>query len=143
MIIQKPSPSLSASRRRSPAMRRIVFLSVGVLEFLVATLLVTLGCQLPGRGDVEQSFGRLERVTRRAGSQVQRLRHQPHELRRPELQQLAARLRDQTREVTALLREQSVDFNTVATLRDALGVVGEGLDGLAKTLDPRGVARLG
>src|SRR5260370_20850314 len=125
-----------------PVMRRLVFLAMGVLEGSVAAVLVVFGCQIPAKSDVEQGFGRVQQVTQRAAGQVQQLRGQLGELRRPELQSLARQLRDETRAVTALLREQQVDFKSIATLRDALGVVASGLQGLARTLDPEGARRL-
>jgi hypothetical protein len=124
-------------------MRRLVFLGVGLLECVVGVVLVLLGANLPARSEVEDSFGRVERVTRRAGDQVRRLRQQVHDLRRPDLHELAGRLRDQTRTVAVLLREQKVDFQSLATLGEALGSVSHGLHDLAQTLDPAGVGRLG
>jgi len=44
------------------------------------------------------------------------------------MQDLASRLQTQTRVVTANLRSQSVDFDTIRTMRDALGDVAKGLD---------------
>jgi hypothetical protein len=124
-------------------MRRTVFLLVGILEFGVAGVLITLGCQLPTPADVGRSFQGAERVTAHAGNQVRILRRQVDGLRRLELHELAERLRNQTRTVTGTLRNQAVDFNTVRTMRDALGDVAKGLTGLADTLDPAAVGRLG
>jgi ABC-type transporter Mla subunit MlaD len=124
-------------------MRRTVFLTLGSLEFIVAGVLVYLACQVPGRAEVAHSFAKVERVTRRAGQQVRLVRHQVSQLRRPGLRELAGRLKAQTREVAALLKGHHVDFNTVRGLRDALAEVGEGLDGLAVTLRPAGIRRLG
>src|SRR5262249_26238598 len=62
--------------------------------------------------------------------------------RRPGMKELAARLRQQTREVAALLKEQNLDFTAVQGLRDALGEVSQGLDSLARNLDPSGLKRL-
>ena len=59
-----------------------------------------------------------------------------------EIQQLSERLQQQTRIVSRSLRNQSVDFDTVCTLRDALGEVADGLTGLADTLDPNAIGKL-
>jgi DNA repair ATPase RecN len=123
-------------------MRRTIFLSVGLLEVAVGVVLVSLGCQLPGTAEVDRSFERAGRVTDRANAQVQILRHQVEDLRRMELQELSARLQKQTRAVTATLRTQSVDFEAVAAMRDALGEVANGLRGLADTLNPESIGRL-
>lgn len=124
-------------------MRRAVFLVFGVCEFAVAAALALLGWQLPSSSEVDQSFARAERVTQRTGTQVDLLRRQLHDLRRPELQQLANRLETQTRSVTSMLRAQSIDFQTVATLSDSLAEVARGLEGLTETLDPEGIGKLG
>jgi hypothetical protein len=123
-------------------MRRTPFQFLGFLELVVAGLLVYLGFQLPAGEDVSRSFARAERVTNRAGSQVGLLRKQVQGLRRVQLQQLSERLQGETRAVTNTLRVQAVDFDTVCTIRDALGGVSVGLNGLARTLDTASVARL-
>ena len=124
-------------------MRRTIFLLLGALEFAAAGLLVVLGAELPSRSDVNQTFEHAGRVTDRAGIQVRLLHRQVGDLRRPELQQLAARLQQETKAVTKTLKSRSVDYESVKTLRDALGDVATGLDGLAETLDPERIGRLG
>jgi hypothetical protein len=124
-------------------MRRLLFFALAVLECLAATALACLGSQLPDRAQIEGSFARAGRVTERAGDQARRLQERVRSLRRPELQQLAHRLRDHTRTVTTLLRQRAIDFQTVTALRDSLGTVGEGLHTFADTLDPAAVAQLG
>src|SRR5438045_3885555 len=108
-------------------MRRTVFLTLGVLEFAVAGLLVLLGRQLPRPADVGESFQHARRVTERAGTQVRVLHRQVTGLRRLELRQLSDRLQAQTQTVTRTLRTRSVDYDTVRSMRDALGEVAEGL----------------
>jgi hypothetical protein len=124
-------------------MRRLVFTALVLLECLAALALVGLGWQLPGREQIENSFARAGRVSARAGDQARRLQERVGQLRRPELRQLAERLRDHTRTVSALLRERTVDFQTVAALRDSLGGVSDGLHSFADTLDPDAVGKLG
>lgn len=124
-------------------MRKAVFISLGFLEFAIASVLVGFGWCLPSRAEVEQSFHSVERATRRTGDQVAFIREQVHDLRRPELKALADRLQDQTRIVARTLRKQKIDYKTVETVGDALGQVAEGLNNLADTLDPGNVARIG
>ncbi len=124
-------------------MRRVLFVTLGVLEFAIAAVLVVFGWQLPSNSDVDQSFGRLERVTERTGNQVRLLRDHVHELRDPEVQEMAGRLQTQVRKVTGPLRGQTLDFETVRTMSSALGDVANGLDDMANTLDADSVGRLG
>jgi uncharacterized phage infection (PIP) family protein YhgE len=124
------------------SLRGIVFLFMGLLELILALVLVQLGREIPSPSEVEHSFSNAQRVTDRAGDQVQLLHSQVQSLRRLEIQQLADRLQRQTRAVSGSLRTQSVDFDTVCTLRDALGEVAEGLTGLADTLDPGTIGKL-
>jgi uncharacterized phage infection (PIP) family protein YhgE len=123
-------------------MRRTIFRLLGVLELVVAIVLINLGCQLPRTADVERNFHTAERVTDRSGTQVKLLYQQVQDLRRMELQQLSARLQKQTRAVTTMVRGQAVDFETVRTMSDALGEVARGLSSLADTLDPVAVSKL-
>src|SRR5688500_7142569 len=126
----------SLSPGRSTSMRRLVFVSLGSLELVVAALVAGLGWQVPGPAEVRTSFTQADRVTERASAQVRLLHQQVTGLRRLEVQQVAHHLQGQTRNVTRLLRAQAVDFETVGTMRDALADVARGLDGLADTLDP-------
>src|SRR5437762_5721498 len=124
-------------------MRRTVFLIIGFLEIVVAGVLMTLGWQLPTAADVEEGVQRVDGVTRRTGKHVRLLQQQVRELRRPELYELADRLERQTKVVTGTMRDQRVDFDMVHTVGNALGDVAKGLDGLAKTLDPQALGKLG
>jgi len=124
------------------SVRRIVFLVLGLLELLLAAVLIQLGREIPSQAEVAHGFSNAQRVTDRAGDQVQLLQEQVKSLRRMEIQQLSDRLQQQTRAVTRTLRDQSVDFDTVCTLRDALGEVADGLTGLADTLDPSTFGKL-
>ncbi|MFN4259490.1 MAG: hypothetical protein ACK4RK_09325 [Gemmataceae bacterium] len=124
-------------------MYRLVFTSLGILECLVAMVLIYLGQQLPRPTDVRSGFAQTRQVTQNAQTQIRILRHQVQDLRRPELQQLTARLGDQSRVVSATLQDQQIDFETVAAIRDAMGNVAAGLEGTAETLDPERVEKLG
>ncbi len=123
-------------------MRRTLFLVLGILEFAIAAVLVSLGWQLPRTAEVEESFDRADQVTRRAGDQVRLSRQQLHALRRPQVQQLADRLRKQTHVVTRDLRARAIDYEKVAAMRDALGKAADGLDRSAKGVEAVPVAEL-
>ena len=124
-------------------MRNLLFTVLGLLEFAVAAVLVGFGWQLPSAAEVGDSFGKAERATRSTGSQVRLVRRQIHDLRRPEMHDLAVKLQKQTRTVTAALRNQRIDYEAVGITRDTLGDVAAGLDGLAHALDPEAVGKLG
>src|SRR5262245_33682919 len=126
-------------------MRRIVFVSLGVLEFLVALVLLAFAWQVPGPADVQEGVGRVEKVGKQTGRQVRQLRAQLQVIRerRPQLHAMAVRLQEEMRTVTDHLRGQQVDYGTVRTVSEALGDVATGLDSLSQTLDPEGVARAG
>jgi methyl-accepting chemotaxis protein len=124
-------------------MRNPIFLTIGLLETAVATILVCFSFQLPGTPEVEQNFERVEKVTARTGTQVRLLREQVHDLRRPEVQQLAGDLKTQTQVVTNTLKGQRVDFDQVRVVSNALGDVAQGLDGFSDTLDADSVNKVG
>src|SRR5438876_8166354 len=108
---------------RRARMRRIVFLSLGVLEALVSLVLFYFARELPGPDDVQDGVGRVERVSRQSAAQVQSLRKQVATLRerRPQLQDMAVRLQQQMRVVADHLKDQSIDYDTVKTVGESLG----------------------
>lgn len=117
-------------------MRRIVFFGMGILECVVAAVLVAFGFQIPAADDVAHGFHSAERVTRRAADQVLILRRQVEELRRPELMQLAERLQSQTRTVAGTIKNKQINFDTVEAMRDALGEIADTLDSLTRNVAP-------
>ena len=125
--------------------RRAVFLSLGVLELLVAVVLAGFAWQLPGPREVHDRVGRVARVSRDSSAQVEALREQVQALRerRPQLQALALRLQKQLRELDGNVKSRQVDYTTVRTISESLGESAEGLDGLAQALDPQGVGQFG
>jgi uncharacterized phage infection (PIP) family protein YhgE len=124
-------------------MRRIVFLVMGLLELAVAGILIAFSCQLPRQAEVDRTFDRAGHVTQRTSSQVKLFRQQVHDLRRPELQDLGRQLQAETKTVTGTLKSQTVDFDRMRTVGDALGDVAEGLDGLSDTLDGGNLGKIG
>src|SRR5262245_59342683 len=111
-------------------MRRTAFLVMGVLEGLVAVVLLTFAWQLPGPAAVHDSVGRVERVSRQTGTQIRRLREQVQLLRqsRPRMQELAVRLRDQMHLISDNLQDQQIDYPTLRAVSDALSDTAAGLD---------------
>src|SRR5260370_3395404 len=124
-------------------MRRIVFLTLGILELVVAAILAYLGLSLRCPSEVSAGFGGVEKTTRGVSGQGGTLRRQVAEVRQPEMLQLAQKLQTQTESVTATLKKQHVDYETVASLRTSLSDVATGLDGIAETLDPERIGQLG
>jgi uncharacterized phage infection (PIP) family protein YhgE len=128
---------------RRSVMRRVVFTILGLLELGIGVVLLGLGAQLPDGAEVQRGFQGAERVTSNAGTQTRLLRRQVQDLRRPELQLVAQRLQTQTRSVTTMLKQQQIDFESLQTMRDALGEVAGGLDSLADSFDAGNVRKLG
>jgi hypothetical protein len=126
-------------------MRRLVFLGLGVLELGACVLLVSFAWQLPGPADVEDARSRVEKVSRNASRQVRNLRRQVTRIRQrqPELLVLSRRLERQMSVVNANLSGRRFNGDGLATAREALGDVAQGLDGLAVALDPKGIAQVG
>ncbi len=119
-------------------MRRLVFVVLGGLEILVAGLLFYGGTHLPTDEQVREPIGKVETVARQSADQVGRLRVRVAELRerQPMVRRLAEQMREQTRNLTTLLMNQTVDITTIATLRDALGDVALGLDAVQEQFRP-------
>jgi chromosome segregation ATPase len=124
-------------------MRSVPFIALGGLELVIAGLLIHLGSSIPSRNEVAQGFDGMEGTTRSAARQVDTMRRQIHDVRRPEMRQVADRLQKQTDTVTTAMKRQHVDFETVATLRDSLRDSAKGLDSLAESLDAQKLTRLG
>jgi Sec-independent protein translocase protein TatA len=124
-------------------MRRTIFAAVGILELLAAIALIWFGWSLPKPRPVGQGFDRVENATRSASRQVGAVRRQVHDVRQPELRQLARKLEIQTQTVTRTLKSQQVDFDTVASLRTSLNDAAAGLDGLTRVVDPEQIGKLG
>jgi chromosome segregation ATPase len=123
--------------------RSIIFTLLGLLEITIAVILVGCGLSLPDRQEVAEGFTNIEKATQRTGDQVELIRLQVKDLRRPELKQLTDRLNEQTKVVARTLRKQKVDYKTLETVSDALGQVSNGLNNLSGTLDPDHLAHFG
>src|SRR5262249_27635335 len=133
----------AAPIREGLSVRTVIFTFVGLLELAIAATLIGFAWALPNKAEIAQGFTNIEQATKRTGDQVDLIREQVHDLRRPELKELTDRLQDQTRVVARTLRKQKVDYKTLETLSGALGQVSDGLNTMAGTLDPENVARFG
>ena len=114
-------------------MRRLIFIAIGALEFSVVAVLLRLAYEIPGSAEINQGFQSAGQVTEKAGAQVRLLRDQVKTLQRMELHQVSARLQKQAEIITSTLRSQTVDFETVGSMRDAVADLGKGLGDLAES----------
>ncbi len=126
-------------------MRRLPYLSAGVLELCAAVVLVALVWELPGPVELRTIFGRAERVGEESSSSVRRLRQQLNSFgeRQPEMQKIAGQMQRQLKQVSEHLANQQIDFQAIEAVRDALGDVADGLKGLGEAMDPKTAERLG
>jgi hypothetical protein len=123
----------------------MLFVCLGLLELLVAVVLGQFAWSLPTPVEVEESVGRVEKVSRRAGEQVHRLGEQVRQVRarRPQMEQLARQLEIQMRLASQTVRSQQINYTTVGAVRDSLGDVADGLDSFSAMLDPQGLGQIG
>ncbi|HEV3203396.1 MAG TPA: hypothetical protein VGY77_03385 [Gemmataceae bacterium] len=123
-------------------MKRIVFSTLGILELLVAGVLVVLAW-LAGRTDVPMAFAKAEKVTRQASHQVRLVHQQVQNIHGPELRELAIRLQAQTLMFTTTLQSQQLDFDTVGTLADAMEDLANGLVSLSNSFQADQIGKVG
>jgi uncharacterized phage infection (PIP) family protein YhgE len=126
-------------------MRRFVFLTLGVLEVLVALALIVCAWQLPGSGEVKERVARIEKISRNTEEEVARMRRRVALLRarRPQLDALSDQVHAQMARVNSHLESQQIDYDTVQTVSTSLGNVARGLDGLATIFNPETVGQFG
>jgi hypothetical protein len=125
-------------------MRRVIYLGLAILELGAVGVLLALVWELPGPADMHDAFGRAQRVGQKTNQQVQSLRQQLRAFskRQPEMQEVADQLQKQLKLVSDQLGNQRMDFKAIAAVRDALGDVADGLEGVSGMLDPKTVSRL-
>jgi uncharacterized phage infection (PIP) family protein YhgE len=116
-------------------MRRYFLFALAAFEGAIAAALVVIGLQLPTRDDVSANFGRVERVTGGAESQVRLMREQVIDLRRQDLAGKADDLRRHTRTAADTAGRQQIDFRTVEAIAHSLADVSKGLNTWADTVD--------
>src|SRR3954451_14196043 len=126
-------------------MRRLILVSLGVLELAAAAVLAVIAWQLPGPGGVDEAAARVEQVSLKAGRQVRVLRRQVIDVRQrqPELVALATRLEKQMRSVRDRMNDRSLNAEGLTAVSTALGQVARVLDGLSTTLDHAAVEQVG
>jgi len=116
-------------------MRRYFLFGLGALEAAIAAALVVIGVQLPSRSDVSANFGRVERVTGGAETQVRIMREQVVDLRKQDLAGKADELRKHTKTAADTAGRQQIDFQTVEAIARSLADVSKGLTTWADTVD--------
>ncbi|HEX3152418.1 MAG TPA: hypothetical protein VHR66_30370 [Gemmataceae bacterium] len=116
-------------------MRRIFLLSLGTLEALIASALLTIGLRLPSHGDVAANFARVEKVTDGTEKQVRLMREQVADVRKQDLATKADELRRHTRTAADTASRQQIDFKTVDAIARSLADVSRGLNTWADTVD--------
>ncbi|HVS40507.1 MAG TPA: hypothetical protein VMS17_33425, partial [Gemmataceae bacterium] len=124
--------------------RRMLLLSLGVLECLVAIVLFGFAVGMPGAGEVHDGVSRIDRVTKKTSRQVAQLREALHLLReqRPKLRALADNLRNQMDGAVIRLKDPAVDYAAAESTARAMGDMAKGLDGLSTTFQADGVHRM-
>lgn len=114
-------------------MRRLVFISLGVLELAVAAVLIYLSNLLPTSNDVHQSMGEIQTLTQQTGNQVRLAQKEITHLRQPELQASMQQLKKQLPTITAMLRNQKLNYDGLRQLKDTLASLSKGLESGAKS----------
>jgi uncharacterized phage infection (PIP) family protein YhgE len=116
-------------------MRRVFLVSLGTLEALIASALLTIGLRLPSQGDVSANFARVEKVTDGTEKQVRLMREQVADVRRQDFAGKADELRRHTRTAADTASRQKIDFKTVEAIAKSLADVSKGLNTWANTVD--------
>ena len=105
--------------------RRVVFLTLGLLEVLAAAVLFVFAWETPGPAEVHDGVAPRRARHRTDQRPGRALRRQLHTLReqRPRLRELAVNLQTQMTLATNNLEGQRIDYDTVHTVEGALGDV--------------------
>ena len=124
--------------------RRIVFLSLGVLECLVAIIVVVFAWGMPGADEVHDGVARIRSVTEQMSGQLARLRAELETIReqRPKVRALAENVRTQMATATAGLEDRAVDYVSVERLESSMGDLANGMDGLAESFRPEAARQM-
>ena len=119
-------------------MRRYFLFVLAAFEGGIAAALVVIGLQLPTREDVSANFGRVERVTGGAESQVRLMREQVIDLRKQDLAGKADDLRRHTRTAADTAGRQSRVLHHGSRRRQLRDHPGSKPSAPRRTLPPRG-----
>lgn len=120
-------------------MVRSLFVLLGLLEIGAAGVLFLGVAGLPTETQIREPAGKIEKVTQHAEEQIGRLREKVANLRerQPIVRMVAENMRQQTQTLTDALAAQSLDIETLAAVRDALGDVASGLDAVQEHVNPQ------
>lgn len=116
-------------------MHRTIQSGIGILEAIIACVLIVIGFQLPRPETVEERFGRVERVTRNAESQVRSMREQVAEVRHRDFPRVAAQLHARTRDFSAKWNDSPNSFPSVEVVNESVAVSALGLEDWSESLD--------
>src|SRR5262249_44067185 len=97
--------------------------------------IVVVAWELPARSEVRDQFGRVEKVTGGAETQVRLMRDQVTDLRNQGIVAKADELRRHTRTAADTAGRQQIDFQTVEAIARSLADVSKGLNTWADTVD--------
>ena len=123
--------------------RDLLLPSVATAELLFAVCFAIAAFMLPGAKDVQKAATSATAASTAGVDQVSLLRKSVSDLKDPKLKQVIERLEALSQSVAQRLKNQQIDFDTVKTVRDALGDSATGLDTLAMTIDPSIVEKVG
>ncbi len=125
-------------------MRRLVLLSVGLLELCVAFVLLAIVQHLPSSAEVRGGMERAGKVGIQASNQLHKLQDQLQAFRgrQPELNRMTTQLEKHLQEVGKHLSNPDVEFESLMVVRDTLADAALGMEGLATALDPKLVGQL-
>ena len=116
-------------------MHRSIQFGIGILEAIIACVLIVIGFQLPRTETVEERFGRVERVTRNAESQVRSMREQVAEVRRRDFPKVAAQLHAKTRDFSTKWKDSPNGFPSVEVINESVAISALGLEDWSESLD--------
>src|SRR5258708_242143 len=121
-------------------MRRIVFLTLGILELVVAAILVYLGVSLPRPSAVGAGFDRVAKTTLGTG-RGETAKYLDDSVipisgrAADQLDESAASLGKDAEKLSSLLKEAAPDLKAAREVHDSLGRFNEGLEKMLKLLE--------
>lgn len=123
-------------------MRRSLFLTLGLLEFVAAVVLCVLSFQLPTSQQVQTSSQEILQITTQTSEQVKSLKTEIATVRNPEVRRLTEKMRKEVPYITERIRTQEMGYESLQQTSDALGEVATGLESFSQTLDPTGMQQM-
>jgi len=123
-------------------MNRLFSTILGLLVLFAGTMLLVLSFVIPSPSEVDQTTRQAEEVTDRTSTQVKTMRDQVKTVRRNEMQVKAKELNDQLPQLTAMLRDRDVDYESLSAVNKSLGEMANGVEGVSATLDTEGIGQM-